>query len=62
MDYRDARVLVTGGLGFVGSNLATRLVEHGAHVTLVDSKRRLLAIAEGDGFKLKIRRVFAKEA
>lgn len=32
------------------------------YVTLVDSKRRLLAIAEGDGFKLKIRRVFAKEA
>lgn len=28
------------------------------YVALVDNRRRLIAIAEGDGFKLKIRRVF----
>ena len=35
--YRGRRVMVTGGLGFVGSNLARRLVEIGADVLLVDS-------------------------
>lgn len=35
--YDGANVLITGGLGFVGANLAHRLVALGAHVTLVDS-------------------------
>jgi UDP-glucose 4-epimerase len=35
--YRGRRVMVTGGLGFIGSNLARRLVDLGADVLLVDS-------------------------
>ena len=35
--YRGARVLVTGGAGFIGSNLARRLTGAGARVMLVDS-------------------------
>jgi UDP-glucose 4-epimerase len=35
--FSDRRVLITGGAGFIGSNLARRLVVAGAHVTLVDS-------------------------
>jgi UDP-glucose 4-epimerase len=35
--YRGRPVMITGGLGFVGSNLAHRLVDLGADVLLVDS-------------------------
>src|SRR5919198_3003487 len=35
--YGEARVLITGGLGFLGSHLARRLVDLSADVTVVDS-------------------------
>lgn len=35
--YTNKKVLITGGLGFIGSNLARALVAQSAQVTLVDS-------------------------
>lgn len=35
--YRNKHVVVTGGLGFIGSNLAHRLVSLGARVRIVDA-------------------------
>jgi UDP-glucose 4-epimerase len=45
--WMGARVLITGGLGFIGSNLAARLVREGAGVTLCD------AMIEGYGGNLE---------
>ncbi len=35
--FSGKNVLITGGLGFIGSNLAMRLVDYGAKVLLIDS-------------------------
>lgn len=35
--FKNEKVLITGGLGFIGSNLAIRLVDLGARVTLLDA-------------------------
>ena len=35
--YRNRPVMITGGLGFIGSNLAHQLARLGAKVMLVDS-------------------------
>jgi len=34
--FKDARILVTGGAGFVGSHLTEKLVQLGAHVLVLD--------------------------
>ena len=36
-EWQGKKVLITGGAGFIGSNLAERLVNEGSDVTLVDS-------------------------
>ena len=48
------KAIITGGLGFIGSNLAARLVQDGAEVTLVDS-----LVPEYGGNRFNIRN-FAK--
>jgi len=35
--WKDKNVLITGGLGFIGSNLAIKLVDYGANVTIADA-------------------------
>ena len=35
--YKNEKVLITGGLGFIGSNLAIKLVESGAKITILDA-------------------------
>jgi UDP-glucose 4-epimerase len=42
--FRGARVMITGGIGLIGSTLARQLVEFGAEVMLVDS-----LVPEGGG-------------
>jgi UDP-glucose 4-epimerase len=35
--FKNKKILITGGLGFIGSALAHRLVRSGSHVTIVDA-------------------------
>ena len=49
-EYKNRKVLITGGLGFIGSNLARRLVKLGAKVTLVDS---LIPLHGGNRFNIE---------
>lgn len=37
MSYKNKRILITGGAGFIGSALAEHLVKDGADITIVDS-------------------------
>lgn len=45
--YRDRTILITGGLGFLGTNLALQLASLGARVSVVDS-----LLPEGGGNRL----------
>lgn len=50
MYYSGKEVIITGGLGFIGSNLARALVSQGAVVTIVDS---LIPQYGGNPFNIK---------
>jgi len=47
--YRDKKILVAGGLGFIGSNLVIRLIGLGARVTIIDS---LVSHSGGNRFNI----------
>jgi len=50
MSYQGKKVLITGGLGFIGSTLAIRLVQEGAEVTLLDA---MLPLYGGNLFNIE---------
>ncbi len=47
--YKSRNVLITGGLGFIGSNIAHCLVKYGANVTILDA---LLPLYGGNKFNI----------
>ena len=47
--WEKKRVLITGGMGFIGSNLAIKLIEQGAFVTIVDA---MIPFLGGNEFNL----------
>jgi UDP-glucose 4-epimerase len=49
-EYKGRSALITGGLGFIGSNLARRLVEIGVQVTVLDA---LMPEQGGNQFNLR---------
>src|SRR6266478_3817508 len=49
-EFKGKQILITGGVGFIGSNLARRLVSLGARVTLVDS---LIPLYGGNLFNIE---------
>lgn len=47
--FANKKILITGGLGFIGSNLARTLLSYGAKITLVDS---LIPVYGGNIFNI----------
>ena len=53
--YRGSRVLVTGGLGFIGLNCCARLLELGAEVTVLDNFEPTRPLPSYDAIRSHIR-------
>jgi UDP-glucose 4-epimerase len=49
-DYNGKRILITGGLGMIGSNLANKLVELGARISILDA---MLPLYGGNFFNVE---------
>lgn len=49
-EYKNKKILITGGAGFIGSSLAKELADHGAKVTIVDA---MLPLYGGNLFNLE---------
>lgn len=68
--WANRNVLITGGMGFIGSNLAVRLVNSGAKVTIVDAmidflggnEHNLDAIKESPNLKINVNNVCDRES
>lgn len=48
--FKNKNILITGGLGFIGSSLSNRLIEYGAKITVIDNLNPLYG---GNIFNLK---------
>lgn len=48
--YKNKNILITGGLGFIGSTIAHRMIEYGANVTIIDNLNPLYG---GNIFNIK---------
>ena len=51
--YNGKKILITGGLGFIGSNLAIKLVDFGADVTIMDARLKPYGFNEFNIFPIE---------
>ena len=38
-NFKNKKILITGGAGFIGSNLSQKLLTYGSKITIVDKAR-----------------------